>query len=136
MGRTLVVSHSFVEQIPSALEDGVIYVSIEYGTVVHRCLCGCGEEVVTPLSPTDWRLVYDGECISLHPSVGNWAFKCQSHYWISKGRVRWARKWSQEEILAGRGLDRSRKAEFYDARVQQDAGDASADDIDGLDWSD
>ena len=42
----------FVVTIPQALEPGVLYVSMEYGTVVHSCCCGCGLEVITPLTPT------------------------------------------------------------------------------------
>lgn len=113
MGRTSSISHRFVEHIPARLEDGVVYVSIEYGTAVHKCCCGCGEEVVTPLSPTDWKLIYDGETISLSPSIGNWSFKCESHYWIIQNRVRWARKWSTEQIQAGRDADRHRKRRHY-----------------------
>jgi len=113
MGRARRVSHRFVEHIPGSLEDGVVYVSIEYGTAVHKCCCGCGEEVVTPLSPTDWKLIYDGETVSLSPSIGNWSFKCQSHYWIIQNRVGWARKWSAEEIREGRDADLHRKRQYY-----------------------
>ena len=50
----------FVDYVPKQLDDGVLYVSIRFGTVVHRCACGCGEEVVTPLGPSEWTLTYDG----------------------------------------------------------------------------
>ena len=113
MGKMQKVDHRFVERIPTQMEDGIVYISIEYGTAVHRCCCGCGEEVVTPLSPTDWKLIYDGETISLYPSIGNWSFKCESHYWIAGNRVRWARKWSKAEIAAGRQLDRHRKQQYF-----------------------
>ena len=90
--------HEFVDFIPDKLEDGVLYVCIQFATVVHRCCCGCGREVVTPLSPTDWTLIFDGRSISLDPSIGNWSFSCQSHYWIRRNRVIWDRRWSKEEI--------------------------------------
>ncbi|MGN5478201.1 DUF6527 family protein [Cupriavidus basilensis] len=41
-------------------------------------------QVVTPFTPTDWRMTYDGATVSLHPSVGNWNQRCRSHYVISK----------------------------------------------------
>ena len=44
--------HRFVEFIPDVVEDGMMYVSMEYMTVAHNCCCGCGTEVSTPLSPT------------------------------------------------------------------------------------
>ncbi len=117
--RTLCVSrvellvHEFVEYVPDEIVDGVLYVSIQYATVVHRCCCGCGKEVVTPLTPTDWRLTFDGETVSLYPSIGNWNFSCQSHYWIRRNRVSWAERWSSERITAGRMRDRALKLEQY-----------------------
>ncbi|HYW38282.1 MAG TPA: DUF6527 family protein [Terriglobales bacterium] len=123
MKQKKVLVHEFVEFIPDVLEEGKIYVSMEYATVVHKCCCGCGKEVVTPLSPTDWKLIFDGKTISLDPSVGNWSSPCKSHYWIRKNRVAWARRWSQEEIDAGRTLDRRAKREYFEAT------DATADDV-------
>lgn len=107
------IDHRFLEEIPDFLEDATVYVSIAYTTAIHKCLCGCGNEVVTPLSPTDWRLVYDGRTISLDPSIGNWNFPCQSHYWIEENRVRWAPKWSRSQIESARSKDRARKADYF-----------------------
>src|SRR5579875_1493375 len=92
------VSHEFVEDIPLQLDEGIVYVSIPYSTVVHLCPCGCRNKVVTPLSPAEWQLLYDGESVSLTPSIGNWEFPCRSHYWICHNRIRWARQWTTEEI--------------------------------------
>jgi hypothetical protein len=60
-------THRFVEYIPERPEPGMLYVSVPYATVVHRCGCGCGNKVVTPLSPFDWKLAFDGKSISLYP---------------------------------------------------------------------
>ena len=109
------LKHDFVEFIPDELADNTIYVSVKFATVAHRCCCGCGKEVVTPLSPSDWKLTFDGETISLVPSIGNWSFPCQSHYWIAHSRVRWAEQWSQEEIAAGRAKDAIEKDRYYDS---------------------
>lgn len=114
MTRISTLTAVFVEFVPETVLDGHIYISLEYGTAVHRCCCGCGNEVVTPLSPTDWRVIYDGKTVSLDPSIGNWSFPCQSHYWIRNNRVRWARRWTREEIEAGRANDRAVKAGHYD----------------------
>ena len=35
---------------------------------------------------------------------------CQSHYWVYRNQVRWARRHSMFEIKAGRALDRIAKA--------------------------
>ena len=84
------LTHEFVEFIPDMIEEGKLYVSIEYATTVHKCCCGCGKEVVTPLSPTDWKLIFDGKTVSLDPSIGNWSFPCRSHYWIRNNWALWA----------------------------------------------
>jgi hypothetical protein len=108
-----ILTHEFVEFIPDELKNGTIYVSVKYATVAHKCCCGCGNEVVTPLSPTDWKLVFNGESISLDPSIGNWSFECKSHYWIKRNRVKWAARWSQEEIAAGRASNRQAKERYF-----------------------
>lgn len=108
------LTHKFVEFIPEDLREGTIYVSVSYATVAHKCCCGCGAEVVTPLSPTDWKLLFDGETVSLDPSIGNWSFACQSHYWIKHNRIKWAGRWSQEEIDRGRARDRSTKESYFE----------------------
>lgn len=101
----MTISPKFVDQIPRQLDDNVLYISLKYSTAVHKCFCGCHEEVVTPLSPTDWKLIFDGRTISLTPSIGNWSYKCRSHYWITKNKVIWANEWSESEIKTGRQQD-------------------------------
>lgn len=113
MKRETVLKHAFVEFIPNHLKERTIYISVTFGTVVHKCCCGCGNEVITPLSSTDWELTFDGESISLYPSVGNWSFACKSHYWIRNNRVEWAKKWSEEKINAGRRHDYLNKKKYY-----------------------
>jgi hypothetical protein len=113
MNPTRVLKHEFVEYIPSTVMEGTVYVSIPFATVVHKCCCGCGREVVTPISPTDWELTFDGRSISLYPSIGNWDYPCRSHYWIRYNRIEWAPSWTQEEIEAGRAADALAKAKYF-----------------------
>lgn len=96
----------FSSHIPKDIEDGVLYISIEFKTVVHKCACGCGYKTVTRLSPRDWEITYDGEMVSLYPSIGNWSFPCRSHYWIVKNRIKWAEQWSWKEIQENRKKDK------------------------------
>lgn len=107
------LSCKFVSVIPEKLEEKTLYIAIDYATAVHKCCCGCGKEVVTPLSPSDWKLIYDGVSVSLNPSIGNWSFDCKSHYWIERNKVRWAVQWTDEQIAAGRSLDQRAKARYY-----------------------
>lgn len=113
MMRHKQVEPRFVKGIPRDLEPGVLYVSMEYGTVVHSCCCGCGHEVVTPLTPTDWILTYNGEAISLAPSVGNWNLPCRSHYVIRGNKVIEMGPWNKRQIEAEQKRDKAAKAEHY-----------------------
>jgi Family of unknown function (DUF6527) len=92
------LEHQFVKSFPRPLEEGILYVSMEYSSAAHKCSCGCGNDVITRLSPADWRLSYDGRSVSLHPSIGNWDFPCQSHYWIRNDDVVWDVKWPKWRI--------------------------------------
>ncbi len=109
--RTL--KHRFVRNVPRELEPGVLYISMEYATAVHSCCCGCGERVVTPFTPTDWSMEFDGESVSLSPSVGNWNQACRSHYVIKQNRVIEAGPWSAARIEAERRRDKRAKAAHY-----------------------
>lgn len=114
------IQHQFVQFIPSQLAPDLLYVSIEFATASHLCMCGCGHEVVTPISPTDWTLAYDGAAVSLRPSIGNWSYACQSHYFITQNRVRWVPRMSDRAIQKGRERDRLAKEHGY-TRGEQDA---------------
>ena len=92
----------FVDVVPDAdlMEHDVLYVSMTYATAIHKCACGCGRETVTPLSPDEWSLTYNGETISLSPSIGNWAMECRSHYWIQANRIVWASDKKPNRLLS------------------------------------
>lgn len=106
----------FVEYIPDRLEDGILYLSMEFATASHACACGCGREVVTPLSPVGWQMRYDGENVSLEPSIGNWSYPCRSHYWIKGGHVRWDKDIPQRAVEEGRERDRQARDSYYAGR--------------------
>jgi hypothetical protein len=99
------IRHEFADLIPEALRPGVVYISIPYATAAHSCFCGCGSKVVTPLSRRGWSVTFDGESVSLYPSIGNYGLPCQSHYFVRNDRVEWARVMSQEEVDADRRRD-------------------------------
>ncbi len=113
MIRIKSIRAEYVDAIPVTITDGVLYVSTAYGTAVHKCCCGCGQEVVTPLGPTDWSVTVDGGAVSVYPSIGNWNFPCRSHYWINCGQIRWAEQWSDAQIRYGRQQDRIAKQRQY-----------------------
>ena len=106
--------HEFVEFIPDDLKERTLYISITYCTAVHKCCCGCGREVVTPISPTAWRLIFDGTTVSLHPSIGSWNLPCQSHYFITRNKVVWAPTWTEKQITRGREREARLKEQYLE----------------------
>ena len=115
MKRT-VIEHEFVDFVPSELEDGTLYVSIPYATAVHKCTCGCGNKVVTPINPAWWQLTFDGDTVSLAPSIANWEFPCQTHYWIKSNKILWAGDWTPEQIDIGKQRDARDLERYFEGR--------------------
>ncbi|MBW4092602.1 MAG: hypothetical protein HIU82_16065 [Proteobacteria bacterium] len=107
------LEHKFVDDIPERLEPGFLYVSMRYATALHLCCCGCGREVVTPFSPAQWKLTFDGEAVSLNPSIGSWSLPCRSHYVIHNGRVIGAPSWTDSEIEYGQMRDKQARRAHY-----------------------
>ena len=83
------IKPEFVEFIPDKLQEGVLYISKEFQTATHKCCCGCGEKVVTPLNDQWWKLKMNGESVSLSPSIGSWSLDCESHYYIKENKIQW-----------------------------------------------
>lgn len=88
--RNKTIRPEFVESAPKQLSDGVIYISDRFRTALHKCSCGCGKEVVTPLNPAGWSYLLEKGKVTLKPSIGNWSFPCKSHYLIIQNKVVWA----------------------------------------------
>jgi hypothetical protein len=118
--RRTSIKHEFVEYVPSELAEGVLYVSIRYATAVHSCACGCGNKVVTPITPADWQLLFDGDTVSLAPSIGNWGFPCRSHYWIKGDEIRWSGAWTHEQVASGRERDDRDREAYFTRRAELD----------------
>lgn len=90
MKKTKQYRTQFVDVIPHRLDEGVLYVCIRYDIVAHLCACGCGEEIYTPISKKyGWVIQYDGQDVSLSPSIGNGEYACHSHYFVKNGIIEW-----------------------------------------------
>lgn len=107
------LSFQIVDFIPEEIQDGVLYVSFRFGTAVHKCCCGCGEEVITPMGPTDWSISIEDDAVTLHPSIGNWSYSCRSHYLIRRSKVVWAGDLTDSQIEHGRELSRRAKQAYF-----------------------
>ncbi len=103
MPRITSIKPLFTDSVPmpDEMEPGVVYISVKYDSASHKCACGCGFEVVTPLSRIGWTLHYDGS-VSLTPSIGNHELPCRSHYVIRNNSIRWLPRFSRQETMAAR----------------------------------
>ncbi len=117
----------FVDAMPERIEEGKLYVSIRFRTAAHLCACGCGSRIITPIKPAKWKITYDGESVSLWPSVGNWQKPCRSHYVIKNNEVQWCRDWSDSQVAAGRDRDQADLRHHYRARQVASADQGQAD---------
>lgn len=119
MNRAQELEPCFVEAVPRQLEEGKLYISIAFGSVNHLCACGCKCEVVTPLHPARWAMIYDGETVSLWPSIGSFGLPCRSHYVIDCNRVEWKEPWSDDKVEGGRARDRRVMERHFQADEQR-----------------
>lgn len=82
----------FTEIITGELEEGKIYISLEYEVAVHLCACGCKGKTVTPLEPGEWSLTTnENKEVTLRPSIGNFAgeYPYHAHYYITNNQIQW-----------------------------------------------
>ena len=82
----------YVHFIPDDLKNDTLYISMEYGAVIHKCPCGCNIEVSTPIKPmcpTGWDLLVENNSVSLSPSISSYQRPCKSHYFIKKNEIIW-----------------------------------------------
>jgi len=106
------IKPKYVNLMPNQIEEGFLYICEPYQIAIHKCCCGCGVEVVTPLSPADWSIRKSGDLVSIMPSIGNWSFECKSHYWISDNQIIWATQFSEAQINFVRAKDKKDKEDY------------------------
>lgn len=115
----------YTPHLPEVLSEGVLYICEEFGLAAHKCCCGCGEEVITPLNGAQWRVIRRGSTVSLWPSIGNWKYACRSHYWITKSRVVDAPPMTRSEIAAVKQRDRRDKDAYIRLLNEQGTADST-----------
>lgn len=103
-----------VESFPRPMDAGILYYSQRFNVVGHACACGCGREVITPLSPVQWALRPGRLGPTLRPSIGNWQFPCRSHYWITNGAVEWSYQMSEAKIREGREFNARLRERYFE----------------------
>jgi hypothetical protein len=111
------VEPTFVTYVPRDLEDGHLYISMEYATAVHLCACGCGAKTITPLSTDGWTLTFNGT-VTLRPSVGNGQAPCRSHYLVIDDKIHWLPPIGTAETRAAIARDREVAASVHAAQTR------------------
>lgn len=109
----------FVDAMPEEIEGGRLYISVRFRTAAHLCARGCERRVVTPIKPAKWSFTYNGQVVSLSPSIGRWQLPCQSHYWIRNNQVIWSRAFTEKEIDAVMRRDARDTERYYAERRQE-----------------
>ncbi|NKM21974.1 hypothetical protein GFM01_30240 [Rhizobium laguerreae] len=102
-----------VHYVPAALESGVLYVSDEYKIAMHLCACGCGSKVPVSLGPADWKVTERNDKPTVRPSIGSGQLPCNSHYFITDGRVDWLRSMSAAQTVVALKSDHRRREAYY-----------------------
>jgi len=84
----------YVEDIPDKYRGNIIYIIGTQNTtwlLTFLCPCGCQAKVHLNLLSSDspfWNFTIVKQRISINPSIRS-KYGCKSHFWITKGRVRW-----------------------------------------------
>nr|ALU64563.1 hypothetical protein [Rhizobium leguminosarum bv. viciae] len=99
--------------MPAALESGVLYVSDEYKIAMHLCACGCGSKVPVSLGPAGWKVTERNGKPTVRPSIGSGQLPCNSHYFITDGRVDWLRSMSAAQTVVALKSDHRRREAYY-----------------------
>lgn len=105
MSRAERLTFEFCDSFPATIRPEVLYVSLLFASAAHLCCCGCRSQIVTPLRPNRWHMTFDGETVSLAPSIGNAGLPCRSHYWIKRNRVIWHDPLTAFDIERGHSRD-------------------------------
>jgi len=84
--RKVEIEPVFIENVPETqdMEQSKVYISLEYMTASHLCLCGCGTLSVTPFLMDGWFLTDVNNKITITPSILNNLCPNKSHYIITK----------------------------------------------------
>jgi hypothetical protein len=85
-----------VEDLPPRLDRNTLYIAGEgkyRWYVAMMCPCGCGDTIqlnVRNDAHPYWRIIEQKGTVSLEPSIHRLK-GCRSHFFLRKGRIRWAR---------------------------------------------
>jgi hypothetical protein len=105
-----------VHYMPNEFDQGILYMSKEFGIAGHLCACGCGNKVMTPLGPTEWSVKGEEYRPSVRPSIGNGQLPCKSHYIIHNGKILWCNPIDEDITMAHISIADKTRNDYYTKR--------------------
>lgn len=85
------------ERLPAVTEPYKFYYSPRFQMAALSCPCGCGHRVMLNLLDQHSCEFVNG-LPTVYPSILAADAPCRSHFWIRKGEVVWAEKWSKARV--------------------------------------
>lgn len=85
------------ERLPSQVGTFEFHYSRRFEMAALSCGCGCGHRVMLNLLDQH-HLLIEGGLPTVTPSILVSDAPCLSHFFIRKGRVVWAQKWSPKMV--------------------------------------
>jgi hypothetical protein len=99
--------------MPDKFDEGVLYVSKEFGIAGHLCACGCENKVFTPIDVTEWDIKINNGKVSMWPSIGNGQLPCKSHYLILNDNIIWLNNINYQQYLRNLNSAHEARKKYY-----------------------
>ena len=85
------------ERLPQTVGPGEFHYSRRFEMGALACACGCGHRIMLNLLDQHSLKIEDG-LPTVSPSILAADSPCLSHFWLKRGRVVFAEKWSQVQV--------------------------------------
>jgi hypothetical protein len=95
----MIYSYLAVDRIPKELSDGIVYHNQEFELGAMLCACGCGHRIDL-LVPDSHQLTSVDGLATIRPSILVSDAPCNSHYYISDGRVEWLTTFTPAQVAS------------------------------------
>jgi Family of unknown function (DUF6527) len=130
--RSVQIIPVFVINIPNPklMKQNNIYISRAYSSVVHLCLCGCGDQVSMPLQPPfkdGWTLTERRGKVTFSPSIASNQLSCKSHYIITLHHHRQQSKFCIMDSKIRQTIVDMRESGMTDVEIQSDLAESGFD---------
>lgn len=85
------------ERLPAQVGPFEFHYSRRFEMAALACACGCGHRVMLNLLDQH-QLTIEGGLPTVSPSILVSDAPCLSHFFLRRGRVEWAEKWSKKTV--------------------------------------